>query len=153
MQMFGSKKKTLTVGYNMSLIFEVDPHGENFFARYPAAANRSFPSTKEIDLLPPGSPMLSNPWVGASSVPAVTQSNGFVPMPEVGPDESEHLRMYLKIVRNPRNSAFDTLPNGQTIGGFANRHAINRYARTIESKREQTRASRQQNRKRDASSS
>ena len=61
---------------------------------------------------------------------------------------SANLRAALKIVRDPTKSAFDYLPTGETIGAFANRHAIARYSRKIENKRERARESRKRNKRR-----
>lgn len=60
---------------------------------------------------------------------------------------SANLRTSLKIVRDPTKNAFDILPTGETIGAFANRQAIERYARKVESKRERARETRRQKRK------
>lgn len=62
-------------------------------------------------------------------------------------DDVGRLREYLKIVRDPSKTAYDMLPSGETIGEFANRHAVERYARKIESKRERARESRRKKRK------
>lgn len=58
-----------------------------------------------------------------------------------------HFRGLLKIVRDPDKNAFDTLPNGETIGGFANKYALERYSRKVESKRERARETRRLKRK------
>jgi hypothetical protein len=49
------------------------------------------------------------------------------------------IRVCLKIVRDISKTAFDLLPSGETIGEFANRYAVERYTRKIESKRERAR--------------
>jgi len=60
---------------------------------------------------------------------------------------SANLRSSLKVVRDPTKTAFDVLPTGETLGSFANRHAIDRYARKVESKRERARETRMKKRK------
>lgn len=60
---------------------------------------------------------------------------------------SANLRSSLKIIRDPTKNAFDVLPSGETLGSFANRHAIDRYARKVESKRERARETRLKKRK------
>ena len=60
---------------------------------------------------------------------------------------SANLRTSLKIIRDPSKTAFDMLPSGETLGAFANRHAIDRYARKVESKRERARETRMKKRK------
>jgi hypothetical protein len=57
------------------------------------------------------------------------------------------LRLSLKIVRDPTKTAFDVLPSGETIGEFANRHAVERYTRKVENKRERARESRRKKRR------
>lgn len=64
-----------------------------------------------------------------------------------GQTGSANLRSSLKIIRDPAKTAFDMLPSGETIGAFANRHAIDRYARKVESKRERARETRMKKRK------
>lgn len=74
---------------------------------------------------------------------------------EEGDDSDDHdltgvsanLRTSLKIIRDPNRTAFDVLPSGETLGSFANRHAIDRYARKVESKRERARETRLKKRK------
>jgi hypothetical protein len=63
------------------------------------------------------------------------------------PDMSSNLRGSLKIVRDPSKTAFDFLPTGETLGAFANRHAVDRYSRKVESKRERARETRRRKRK------
>jgi hypothetical protein len=58
-----------------------------------------------------------------------------------------NLRQSLKIIRDPSKNAFDMLPSGETIGTFANRHAIDRYSRKVENKRERAREIRLKKRK------
>lgn len=41
--------------------------------------------------------------------------------------ESANVRALLKIVRDPSKTAYDLLPNGETLGSFANRHAVENY--------------------------
>lgn len=60
---------------------------------------------------------------------------------------SANLRSSLKVVRDPTKTAFDVLPTGETLGSFANRHAIDRYARKVEGKRERAREIRMKKRK------
>jgi hypothetical protein len=66
-------------------------------------------------------------------------------------DEEEYdttnLRISLKIVRDPTKNAYDLLPSGETIGAFANKHALARYARKIENKRERAREIRKKKKK------
>jgi hypothetical protein len=62
-------------------------------------------------------------------------------------EEGNNLRGYLKIVRDPTKTAFDILPDGQTIGEFANKQAVERYSKKIVNKR--IRASKQRRRKRE----
>lgn len=57
-----------------------------------------------------------------------------------------HLRGSLKIVRDTSKTAYDSLPTGETIGEFANRYALQRYSRKVESKRERARETRKQKR-------
>jgi hypothetical protein len=45
------------------------------------------------------------------------------------------IRAYLKIVRDPSKTAYDTLPNGETIGSFANKRALYRYGNKNDMKR------------------
>lgn len=60
---------------------------------------------------------------------------------------SSNLRSSLKIVRDPGKTAYDVLPTGETLGSFANRNAVERYARKVESKRERARETRRKKRK------
>jgi len=62
-------------------------------------------------------------------------------------DLTSNLRGSLKIVRDPSKTAYDFLPNGETLGAFANRHAVDRYSRKVESKRERARETRRRKRK------
>ena len=57
------------------------------------------------------------------------------------------LRISLKWVRDPTKNAFDSLPSGESIGNFANRYAVERYTRKIETKRERAKECRRQKRK------
>jgi len=61
------------------------------------------------------------------------------------------LRNQLKIVRDVRMHPFDELPdgNGESIGAFANRHAVLRYTQKVESKRQRARELRRVKRKRE----
>ena len=52
------------------------------------------------------------------------------------------LRQTLKIVRDPTKTAFDRLDSGETLGSFANFHAVERYKRKVESKRVRARVTR-----------
>jgi len=61
-------------------------------------------------------------------------------------DISCNLRGSLKIVRDPSKNAFDYLSTGETIGAFANKHAVDRYARKVENKRERARETRKKKR-------
>lgn len=69
------------------------------------------------------------------------------PDEDEGQTSSANLRSSLKIIRDPAKTAFDMLPSGETLGAFANRHAIDRYARKVESKRERARETRLKKRK------
>jgi hypothetical protein len=60
---------------------------------------------------------------------------------------SLHLRSSLKIVRDPSRTAYDLLPTGETLGSFANRQAVDRYARKVEQKRHRAAQTREQQRK------
>lgn len=60
---------------------------------------------------------------------------------------SAHLRSSLKIIRDPSKNAFDLLPSGESLGSFANRHAVDRHRRKVDSKRERARESRLKKRK------
>lgn len=62
-----------------------------------------------------------------------------------------NLRSSLKIIRDPTKTAFDHLPTGETLGAFANRHAVDRYARKVKSKRDRARETRLKKRKLDKS--
>jgi hypothetical protein len=64
------------------------------------------------------------------------------------PPSTADLRCSLKTLRDPSKTAFDLLPSGETIGSFANRCAVERYTRKIESKRERARETRRRKRKR-----
>lgn len=73
---------------------------------------------------------------------------------QIGEEEEEEedyegakLRVSLKIVRDPTKTAYDVLPSGETIGAFANKHAVARYARKIENKRERAREIRKKKKK------
>lgn len=84
-----------------------------------------------------------------------------VPDPESGsdhddqedPDEggggvnSQNLRTNLKTVRDPTKTAYDLLPSGESIGSFANKHAVARYRSKIEGKRQRARETRKQKKK------
>lgn len=61
------------------------------------------------------------------------------------------LRSSLKIIRDPTKTAFDLLPTGETLGAFANRHAVDRYARKVKNKRDRARETRLKKRKLDKS--
>jgi hypothetical protein len=61
-------------------------------------------------------------------------------------DMSSNLRGSLKIVRDPSKNAFDILPTGETLGAFANKHAVARYSRKVENKRERARETRKKKR-------
>jgi hypothetical protein len=52
------------------------------------------------------------------------------------------LRQTLKVVRDPTKTAFDRLASGETLGSFANFHAVERYKRKVESKRVRARVNR-----------
>lgn len=41
--------------------------------------------------------------------------------------ESANVRALLKIVRDPSKTAYDLLPTGETVGSFANKHAVENY--------------------------
>ena len=58
-----------------------------------------------------------------------------------------HIRTALKIIRNPAMTAYDYLPNGETLGEFANRTAVEGYIRNVENKRLRTRESRKKRKK------
>lgn len=62
-------------------------------------------------------------------------------------DADSNLRSSLKIVRDPSKTAYDFLPSGESLGAFANRHAVERYSRKVESKRERARETRRRKRK------
>lgn len=64
-----------------------------------------------------------------------------------GEVSTTNLRSYLKIIRDPSKTAYDLLPSGETIGSFANRHAVDRYARKVKSKRERARETRMKKRR------
>ena len=64
-----------------------------------------------------------------------------------GEHDTTNLRISLKIVRDPTKTAYDLLPSGETIGAFANKHALARYARKIENKRERAREIRKKKKK------
>ncbi len=135
----------------MSDFFAMDTFSETFFRQahvLPPPPQRQMKRLPTIDLIPINSPVLTSPWLSTFGIVAQQKLSAPEPLPSTEED-SDNLRSYLKMVREPKNSAFDLLPNGQSIGAFANKHAVTRYARTIESKREQARASRQQGRKRD----
>ena len=57
------------------------------------------------------------------------------------------IRTYLKSIRNLKNTPYDTLPTGESIGSFANKHAVFKYSKKIESKRERARETRRKKRK------
>jgi hypothetical protein len=59
------------------------------------------------------------------------------------PPLKESLRHTLKIIRDSVKNAFDILPSGETLGAFANKQAVECYARKIERKRERARETRQ----------
>lgn len=61
--------------------------------------------------------------------------------------QPSNLRSSLKLVRDPCKTAYDFLPNGETLGSFANRHALERYKRKVESKRERARETRKRKRR------
>ena len=64
---------------------------------------------------------------------------------------AHELRLCLKITRDPGKTAYDLLPTGETIGEFANRYAVDRYKRKIESKKFSARENRK-NKRREANS-
>ena len=55
---------------------------------------------------------------------------------------SDSIRLFLKLVRDDTKTAYDTLPSGEEIGSFANKHAISVYTRITENKRLRARESR-----------
>lgn len=71
--------------------------------------------------------------------------------PQEPPFSSDHqhftLRHLLKKIRQNNSTAYDVLPTGENIGSFANRHAVERYIKKINTKRERARESRKKTRK------
>lgn len=65
---------------------------------------------------------------------------------EMGDNMSSNLRGSLKIIRDPTKTAFDILPTGESLGAFANKHAVDRYSRKVENKRERARETRKKKR-------
>ena len=61
---------------------------------------------------------------------------------EFGPN----IRTYLKIIRDSSKTAYDVLPSGESLGSFANRHAVERYIKKVENKRERARETRRKKR-------
>ncbi len=57
------------------------------------------------------------------------------------------LRGCMKMVRDPSKTAFDLLPTGETIGSFANKYAVSRYSRNVESKRARARVAKNKHRR------
>jgi hypothetical protein len=62
-------------------------------------------------------------------------------------DAPANVRIMLKMVRDPSKTAYDLLPNAETVGAFANRHAVDTYIRKIVMKREKARETRKRKRK------
>jgi hypothetical protein len=62
-------------------------------------------------------------------------------------DDQLKIKAYLKVVRNTKNNAYTMLPNGESVGSFANKHAVYAYSKKIESKRERARETRRKKRK------
>ena len=90
------------------------------------------------------------------SEPSITTTNSWLCREQPADDNSgsetdeqssANLRCFLKIVRDASKTAFDLLPSGETLGAFANKHAVARYSRKIENKRERARESRRFKRK------
>lgn len=50
-----------------------------------------------------------------------------------------NIRSLLKIVRDPSKTAYDLLPNGEMIGAFANKHAVESHIRKKQMKCEKAR--------------
>jgi len=57
-----------------------------------------------------------------------------------------NIRSMLKVIRDPSKTAYDLLPTGETIGAFANRHAVETYVRKNVIKREKAREIRKRGR-------
>ena len=106
-----------------------------------------YPSVKPIARVAVVKPAaLAEVKKAASPAPEVTDDDDTAVQNEI----AANLRTSLKVVRDPCKNAFDLLPTGETIGAFANKHAVDRYIRKVENKRERARETRRKKRKVDA---